>query len=541
MSARCRPDIQGESCQLDLRDDEWQACDRVAGQPDSGYYCLDGVCQAGCRRKSDCGTGETCIGYFLELGRGLCEAPCDPFGANTCPDGLSCSQIATNLFTSTIEPWCAPTGDGVEADECTLDEATLGHDCSPGLVCGEVQRDRLQCARLCRTADDCAQGQSCNPWDIRQPDALGICEPLRAPPRICVPNPCTEPNRAVCTEDGGAAICSCNPGFADDDGTCRDEEPCEPNPCREPNRAVCRASGFEHTCACDPGFVEEGDTCRDESPCDPNPCIEENRTVCTPSGFTHTCSCNAGTLGENCLTPCAGNTQHFDGDALEPNECAEQATPLAPTPAGEVLALTAANIGPLASDVDYFRVSAPSGHVHWILLAADAPLCSGISATVAPSVSPLYRYAREVTGTHTFSCASGTGSAANPSYQLSVLDFALDSADYSNSSTSPTELPATQRWAANTLDENGDQDSFSFDARAPFSIREVGRRLFVSVTLTNPANGELVSTTTATCGEGSTLADCIRVDGSGLVRTKLTITPAPEDATSGLSAYRFEW
>lgn len=48
---------------------------------------------------------------------------------------------------------------------------------------------------------------------------------------VCLPNPCVEPNQAVCREEGGAPVCDCDPGdHPDGVGGCTDA-PCTTDPC----------------------------------------------------------------------------------------------------------------------------------------------------------------------------------------------------------------------------------------------------------------------------------------------------------------------
>ena len=323
----------------------------------------------------------------------------------------------------------------------------------------------------------------------------------------------------------------------------RIEPPCDPNPCTQTNKKTCSAAGFTFTCACDADFAEDASgVCRDATPCDPNPCTQGRKTVCTPSGFTFTCGCDSGTIGPGCAPACPGNVQHIDGDALEPNECAAEAYPLVTTPAGSVaLAANVATIAPATTDVDYYALT-PAGHVYWTLLGADAPMCAGISATIDPVVSATYRYAAQSAASLTFSCARQTTQAANPGYRIAVLDFPV-AADYASSSTgAPTVLPPATRTATNTVGDATDNlDSFTFEAEAPFTVLETGRRLNIVARLTNPVNGTTLQTLTVLCGESHTPTACINVSGSGVIKVQLTVTPAPEFATTGLTAYHLSW
>jgi len=79
---------------------------------------------------------------------------------------------------------------------------------------------------------------------------------------------------------------------------------------------------------------------------------------------------------------------HLDGDTWEPNECSGQATQLVATPAGTAPSSVSANIGPLSTDVDFFKMARSPSHVYWTLLGADAQMCnSGWTTNLVPSPS----------------------------------------------------------------------------------------------------------------------------------------------------------
>ena len=96
------------------------------------------------------------------------------------------------------------------------------------------------------------------------------------PGDACLPNPCLEPNRSLCTPDGqGAFTCACNPGFIEEGGVCVPDstDPCDPNPCQEPNRSLCSDEGLgSHACTCDLGFVERDEICQPDCDVDADLC-----------------------------------------------------------------------------------------------------------------------------------------------------------------------------------------------------------------------------------------------------------------------------
>lgn len=127
----------------------------------------------------------------------------------------------------------------------------------------------------------------------------------------CLPNPCTEGDRTVCTVVDDEPLCSCREGFVDLAGACVQPGPCDGDPCDQPNRGVCVESGSTAICLCDEGYRDNGaGQCVPTGTCTPNPCTQPNRTLCTEVDGTVTCSCIPGTRDDGaggCVSenPCA--------------------------------------------------------------------------------------------------------------------------------------------------------------------------------------------------------------------------------------------
>lgn len=111
--------------------------------------------------------------------------------------------------------------------------------------------------------------------------------------RPCLPTPCTEPHRGQCAEiDEDLVMCSCDPGFAEDDsGTCVDDI-CDPDPCGDAN-GHCERTIPTPTCACNDGYTAVDGLCVLDV-CTPNPCTAPLRSVCAIDGGTASCGCDAG-------------------------------------------------------------------------------------------------------------------------------------------------------------------------------------------------------------------------------------------------------
>ena len=106
----------------------------------------------------------------------------------------------------------------------------------------------------------------------------------------CSPNPCSETNRTTCNDTGGAAVCICNPGFAESPtGDCVPDDGCDPD-------------------------CQYGDHCEVTS-CQPNLC----NPVC-PTG--ETCVVHGGAICYcgNRGAPCPTGHHCTDGDCI-PDDC----------------------------------------------------------------------------------------------------------------------------------------------------------------------------------------------------------------------------
>lgn len=115
---------------------------------------------------------------------------------------------------------------------------------------------------------------------------------------VCNPNPCTTEHKTVCTNNNGAAVCSCDTGYHDENGTCVIDsvDHCTGVNC---NHGECLADDTTFICVCDNGW--SGDFCNTQTPtvCNPNPCTQPNKTVCTDNNGAAVCSCDNGYHDEN--------------------------------------------------------------------------------------------------------------------------------------------------------------------------------------------------------------------------------------------------
>jgi len=375
----------------------------------------------------------------------------------------------------------------------------------------------------------------------------GVTGTLGAANPACAPSPCTTAGQTQCVGySDGTSKCLCDAGMVEVAGKCVDATPCDPNPCTTPNRNVCTDVSYTAVCSCNAGYAEDtSGVCRDSTPCSPNPCTTAGRTVCNASGFDYTCACDPGLtdLGTKCVRGCTGG-YHTDGDSLEPNECSDQATPLTATPAGSSPTSTSATIAPLSTDVDFFRLARSSSHAYWTLLASDAMMCNGGISTdpLIPTVGGTWTYVAQLNGgpDSVFSCARVSGQPTNPSYALGAIDFDLSAGDYPGSSSSPRVVPG--RSMTDTL-PMGDTDRFKFAAALPVTISSQGQGWWLDVIVRDPSTGTEVASTSTICNQSLSPRACVSLTGSGTADVEVTVSYAPDWASSTptLTAYHLSW
>ncbi|RLB50539.1 MAG: hypothetical protein DRJ42_18665, partial [Deltaproteobacteria bacterium] len=287
-----------------------------AGQHDEGGTCLpDTTCMA-----------ETCAGH------GACE---DVSGSVSC----TCDAGWGGTFCDTCDEAGGYHDDGAGA--CTTD-ACLPNPCTgpnrtvcaddpvEGIVCacdsgfhddgaGGCAMDEV-CDGRCGTHGTCTDtggvvlcacdlgwtGGTCDGCDAAggyHDDGAGACTT-----DACLPNPCTESLRSVCSVDaGGMTSCACDPGHHDEAGACAVDEACTTTSCNA--HGACESTGGVVSCTCDGGWAgaycggcDTGMGYHDDGAggcttdvCLPNPCTSANRGVCTPDGGGGVaCACDPG-------------------------------------------------------------------------------------------------------------------------------------------------------------------------------------------------------------------------------------------------------
>lgn len=313
-------------------------CDCNAGFHPSGTDCLPDAC-----RPSDCVHG-SCISPQdspdCRCDEGYAGTRCDDCADGYRRDGLRCVlEGPCESDTCNGHGTCRPDGAGVT---CDCDEGWAGNrcdrcdegfhedagNCEPDSPCNPDPCVRAsKCEELgglavctCLTGydgdrcDTCAEGYVADGLD---------CVVAAGP---CVPNPCPErhpgAHRGRCAVDDDQAVCLCDFGFEDIEGTCTPQTTCDPDTTCA-GHGTCTGNGLECDCddgyagdhcdECAEGWVPDGDDCVPEAPpdpCAPNPCgAEPDRGRCVAVGGAAECRCDTGfdEVAGACVPGCDGD------------------------------------------------------------------------------------------------------------------------------------------------------------------------------------------------------------------------------------------
>lgn len=178
-------------------------------------------------------------GWFPDGAGGCDDDPCDP---SPCTDGGRTRCVAEGGVAMCL----CDAGRHEEGGECVPDETCTDTTCSGRGTCSS-EGGGVACA--CDEGFDGAFCERCA--DGYHDDGAGGCTT-----DVCLPSPCTEPNRSVCVPDGAAARCECDPGFHLEGESCVADEVCSDTSC---GHGSCAIDGGRVVCTCDPGWA--GPTC----------------------------------------------------------------------------------------------------------------------------------------------------------------------------------------------------------------------------------------------------------------------------------------
>ena len=99
-----------------------------------------------------------------------------------------------------------------------------------------------------------------------------------------------------CKVENNKAVCLCDAGFHDDNGTCVENTvKCEANSCTEEHKTVCSVENNVIVCLCDAGFHDEEGSCVvDTVVCQNDSCIDAHKSICSVENNKIVCSCDDG-------------------------------------------------------------------------------------------------------------------------------------------------------------------------------------------------------------------------------------------------------
>jgi hypothetical protein len=223
----------------------------------------------------------------------FCETCADGFhsdGAGGCTTDVCLPDPCTDApFTRCVEGACeCPVGQHREGAGCAVDETCDDATCAGRGMC-VVMDGRASC--MCDAEYDGARCESCAPG--YHDDGMGGCTD-----DVCLPNPCTTPNRTVCT----AGSCGCDPGYHDDGALGCTTDPCLPHPC---GSQACRDNGGAAECFTP--MCDDANDCTIDTPtaggCSHAPRL--NGSACSTSVCLSGQTCTGGVCGGGSAISCA--------------------------------------------------------------------------------------------------------------------------------------------------------------------------------------------------------------------------------------------
>ncbi|GAB5541017.1 MAG: hypothetical protein SangKO_007770 [Sandaracinaceae bacterium] len=312
-------------------DDGSATCECADDTVDVGGECVEpDECMEGeCGEHGRCEAG-TCVCDAGHIGA-RCERCAEGLhgdGAGGCTDDVClpdpCDPGRRCVAVEGEATCRCPAGQHDEDGACVPDTTCMEESCAGHGVCDDAGGS-VSCA--CEAGWGGAYCDACDEAGGWHADGAGGCTM-----DACLPNPCTAPDRGVCTiDETEGVICSCDPGFHDDgSGGCVADEVCTADRCGA--HGVCAEIGGVTECTCDAGWTDDAcDACdaaagyHDDGMggcttdvCLPNPCATPNRSVCADVGGVAECSCDPGyhpdgvggcTMDPCIPDPCAGTGQ----------------------------------------------------------------------------------------------------------------------------------------------------------------------------------------------------------------------------------------
>ncbi|MFK7986132.1 MAG: hypothetical protein AB8I08_08875, partial [Sandaracinaceae bacterium] len=290
------------------------ACLCPAGQHDEGGECVpDTTCMPGtCAGHGECDDAAGRIMCTCDDGWDgtHCDA-CDELGGyhNDGAGGCTMDVCLPNPCTGANQTQCGTDmmGDVTCGCDAGYHSDGLG-GCAADEACDARCGDHGTCSAAggevicgCDTGWTGALCDACDSEGGYHPDGAGACTM-----DACLPNPCSEANRGVCSVEGdGSTTCACDAGHHEEGAACVPDEECTETTCN--GRGVCELTAGVVSCDCEPewagaacdacaaGYHTDGMGGCTMDACLPNPCVSANRSVCSADGSGgYDCACDAG-------------------------------------------------------------------------------------------------------------------------------------------------------------------------------------------------------------------------------------------------------
>jgi len=303
----CSPNPCGEDRHCSVVGGQAQ-CGCSPGTHDEGgvcvedEFCLETTCSS--RGTCDDENGVRCD-CEPEYSGDFCESCAEGFFRG--PDGACTNDLCASVSCNPDQICVVNSTDAV--CECPPGMHEDGGPCVPDLECGpnSCSGNGTCDDSLGMVSCDCDEGfatpncLNCDATTGYHPNGAGGCttDP-------CLPNPCSESNRSVCSSSGTNYECACDPGYHPEGPDCVIDQECVPSSCNA--KGTCDDASGQIVCTCEVGY--QGTTCADcdaaagyhpdgsggctNDPCLPNPCTGANKTSCQSSGSNYVCQCDIG-------------------------------------------------------------------------------------------------------------------------------------------------------------------------------------------------------------------------------------------------------
>ena len=351
-------------CETGYAGDHCDACDADNGYhfADDGETCTTDVCNPNpCTEdnKSVCADEEglavcSCDDGFMDYGNGAC-LPVDPCDPNPCEDDNKtvCSNdqgtavcACDDGFTDYGDGTCLPSDPCADDTTCAGENRVCEND-NGSVKCGGCVAGYHEESEACVRDSECLENScsgngtcsvidnvpTCDCNDGYAGDYCDACDADNGyhwnaagdacTQDACDPNPCTDPNKTVCTDDAGTALCGCDDGFMDyGDGACMPVDPCaDDTTCAAENRECTNDNGVVLCGDCLAGFHIDGEDCVADTECLDDTC--SGNGTCSVVEGVPVCDCNDGYVGDHCDACDDANGWHWNtaGDACTQNLC----------------------------------------------------------------------------------------------------------------------------------------------------------------------------------------------------------------------------